>query len=1031
MYIRIHKAISIVVLVAFILTSVRNPAYAQEAQQTIMPWMPRPGAMVYLSLPLDPPALKGIKVHADNPLRFDFILDKGESQLSNDRLKEESNKLIKYFLASLTIPENDLWVNLSPYEKDRIIPDTFGLTEMGRDLLAEDYVLKQITASLIYPENEIGKKFWKRVYEEAQKKYGTTNIPVNTFNKVWIVPDKAIVYENAKTGTAYVAESKLKVMLEEDYLALEKNRRQPEDMALAVSPSMLPSDSALNAKAPQEKHHNASQATNALASQIVREIVIPQLTQEINKGKNFAPLRQIYASVVLAAWYKRRIKDSIFNRVYIDRNKIAGVDINDPLAKEKIYERYLQAFKKGAFNFIKEDLDPSTQEMVPRKYFSGGASFGFKQINEAMVVRPIENPLPNFQNYYEIDADFNFSRENRRTFLKKSILLATAIGISLNDILGKSSNKIKNYPDTKESIVGLKYPLPPFSSIKELGERNPEVAEALAQWNNFRGSPNNHDTNIFILPKDSNQYNAVLDQLKKLNDVLKKHNVLLLPSHSNKNYYECYIHETLDFKVGAITKRQVEKAGLNWNNVSQKLIENGWGWQSNSNEAYVLTPDFDQEKDRLLKDEKFSTIWPILGQSQGLKIFYILPLNPEQKSLELDYDQVPNFQDGLPLTIEIQEMEDIAVTPIVEWAVGLRKGKHKFSQDLTLRQWPKRIIDLEQFRDSIKRITAIRAYYRCLGNEGIPMDCFPLILSPTPLFFFIDLWHKAEKNKERGVHSEDVYIQEQMIQKANKKNANDFINYLLHLNKAEAEQTVQLLALKVFISATHRAFFDYLTIKAGSSLIPDSLKSLQEQESVFLLDTTLEEIAVKNPKTNFSIVNAIANYSLDKLEVDATRKGPDVVGIDDKQRFLKMFTDSQATKHIETKISIFCAVWSDLKLPYNKRISETELLEAINAGIDIFNRFIIMARLKHKMLTLKQVHLKTNAISANQAMSSETGGINLTTGKINLELDDTNGGIWLDVSPAMIAQLEGASGCVPVITGIRPLASLNEFMEKP
>ena len=73
-------------------------------------------------------------------------------------------------------------INLSPYEKDRIIPFYFGLTEMGRDLLAEDYMLKQITASLIYPEERIGKKFWKRIYEEAEKKFGRTNIPVNTFN---------------------------------------------------------------------------------------------------------------------------------------------------------------------------------------------------------------------------------------------------------------------------------------------------------------------------------------------------------------------------------------------------------------------------------------------------------------------------------------------------------------------------------------------------------------------------------------------------------------------------------------------------------------------------------------------------------------------------------------------------------------------------------------------------------------------------------------------------------------------------------
>ena len=72
-------------------------------------------------------------------------------------------------------------------------------------------------------KNEIGKKFWKRIYEEAAKKFGTTNIPVNTFNKVWIIPEKAVVYENVKAGTAYVVESKLKVMLEADYLAMEKS----------------------------------------------------------------------------------------------------------------------------------------------------------------------------------------------------------------------------------------------------------------------------------------------------------------------------------------------------------------------------------------------------------------------------------------------------------------------------------------------------------------------------------------------------------------------------------------------------------------------------------------------------------------------------------------------------------------------------------------------------------------------------------------------------------------------------------------
>jgi len=311
--------------------------------------LPQPGVMVHLSPPMNPPMLKGLKVHPNDPLTFDFILDRGDGPFS----KTESSQLIKYFLSGLTIPENDLWVNLSPYEKNRIIPKSFGLTGMGRDLLAEDYILKQITASLIYPEDPIGKKFWNRVYQEAARKFGTTNLPVSTFNKVWIVPDKAIVYENDKTATAYIIESKLKVMLEQDYLSLANHLK------------------------------GTGPLKGGDLSPIIREIVIPELTKEVNEGENFAKLRQVYNSLILADWYKKKIKDSILEEVYANKAKLGGISIDDPKETQRIYTRYLRAFKKGVYNYIKEEVDPATQQMVPRKYFSGGTSFNEEEISEA------------------------------------------------------------------------------------------------------------------------------------------------------------------------------------------------------------------------------------------------------------------------------------------------------------------------------------------------------------------------------------------------------------------------------------------------------------------------------------------------------------------------------------------------------------------------------------------------------------------------------------------------------------------------
>ncbi len=329
----VFRVFSSVILVTFTYMTVL-PVSLSFAQETFV--LPQPGVRIGLSPEFTPAHLNGITIHQDNALRFDFLVHRGDQPLADNEKKEEYSKLIKYFLASLTIPDMNQWVNLSPYEKDRIIEGNFGKTEMGRDLLGQDYLLKQITASLIYPEEGLGRKFWDKIYERAFKEYGTTEVPVNTFNKVWIVPDKAVVYESG--NTAYILKSHLKVMLEEDYLS-------------------------------KAKHENTK--ASSVSSQVVREIILPALEKEVNEGKNFAQLRQIYSAMILATWYKKSLKTSLLGQIYADKAKVKGVD-QDPKANQEIYQQYLQAFKKGVYNYIREDVDRYTHQPVPRKYFSGG-----------------------------------------------------------------------------------------------------------------------------------------------------------------------------------------------------------------------------------------------------------------------------------------------------------------------------------------------------------------------------------------------------------------------------------------------------------------------------------------------------------------------------------------------------------------------------------------------------------------------------------------------------------------------------------
>ncbi|MFA5087695.1 MAG: hypothetical protein WC552_01520 [Candidatus Omnitrophota bacterium] len=347
---------------------VPSSVYAQGALN-----LPLPGTMVTLSPAFSPPIIRGLTIYPDNPLRFDFIVDTGDNNLQGEEFEAETTKLIKYFLASLTVPDDEFWVNLSPYEKDRIIPEGLGATELGRDLLAQDYLLKQITASLMYPEERIGSEFWKRVYEKAKQLYGTSEIPLNTFNKVWIVPDRAVVYE--LNGSAFVGERHLKVMLEEDYIALESNIENKE-----IGTDQIPQDKV--------------QSVSSVTSDVVREVLIPELEKEVNEGAHFANLRQIFNSMILATWYKKNLRQSLLGQVYMDQNKVKGVDLEDKTIKQQIYDQYLEAFKKGAYNYIKEDYDPATQEMIPRKYFSGGIAKGMKAIVPNLDVRQLDRESP-------------------------------------------------------------------------------------------------------------------------------------------------------------------------------------------------------------------------------------------------------------------------------------------------------------------------------------------------------------------------------------------------------------------------------------------------------------------------------------------------------------------------------------------------------------------------------------------------------------------------------------------------------------
>jgi len=276
---------------------------------------------------------------------FRLLLDKGT--LKNPRTQELENtskELLKFFFIGLSLPNESFWVNLRPDSPDNIIDDDLVQTDIGKILLESDLQLKRDTASFTSPETPEGKEYWDKLYKKAGELLGSENITIPTLTRPWIVPDEIIIRETA--DSAYIYKATLKVMLEQDYLK----------------------DSAVyNFKDERLKE------LNEYSSQLIRELIIPKLTKEINSSKRYAALRQVYYSLILAQWFKARFsdKDSNYSRI-IDRKDLTNLAAKEEFSKETYFQAYQKSFKDGEYNFKTPVYTPLGQ--VIRSYFSGGIS---------------------------------------------------------------------------------------------------------------------------------------------------------------------------------------------------------------------------------------------------------------------------------------------------------------------------------------------------------------------------------------------------------------------------------------------------------------------------------------------------------------------------------------------------------------------------------------------------------------------------------------------------------------------------------
>lgn len=302
---------------------------------------------------------------------FQLLLDKENLKgLTNSAAEKATEKLLEYFLVGVSLPNDAFWVNLRPDTPDNIIDPLVGQTDVGRIFLEADVQLKKDTAAATSPETTEGKEYWDKLYLKAEEIFGSQNVTIPTLTRPWIVPDEIIIRETSQN--AYIYKATLKVMLEQDYLAQSK--------AAGVGVDYSFKDERLK-------------KLNEYSTELLKEKIIPRLTKEINTSKRYAQLRQVYYSLILAQWFKKKFYGTnSFYSSLINRKNLAGLTSKQSWDKEEYFRQYQKSFKAGEYNF--KIPQQTIYGKVIRSYFSGGIALGDTSVVSQVVTPGNTIPVP-------------------------------------------------------------------------------------------------------------------------------------------------------------------------------------------------------------------------------------------------------------------------------------------------------------------------------------------------------------------------------------------------------------------------------------------------------------------------------------------------------------------------------------------------------------------------------------------------------------------------------------------------------------
>jgi hypothetical protein len=243
---------------------------------------------------------------------LDLILERTAGSLDAEALAEEVHRVEDYFLTTLVTDEDDIWVNLGIGGVDECTSDALSDTRLGRDLLLSDLAMKQFVSSNLQPDSPSGNRYWSLLHGGVPHEL-VENEPFRTVTRMTLRPERCVVmahssdsdYSNLNSenrgrmaGALALAS---KIGADKQYGFVVENR-------LGVA-SSLDDESLRDWPCPSANQSNEQSAAQRLSQELIDSVIVPGVVAAINEGAVHPLLCQMYQVMVLATWFKIRIKE--------------------------------------------------------------------------------------------------------------------------------------------------------------------------------------------------------------------------------------------------------------------------------------------------------------------------------------------------------------------------------------------------------------------------------------------------------------------------------------------------------------------------------------------------------------------------------------------------------------------------------------------------------------------------------------------------------------------------------------------------